>query len=144
MDEFEELRKVDYEYRRETIMDESEKLKLALDFLGIVIYCNVLYSTSWHFSICRQYTICLTICLNVFIMLRSDLQLYSLLFLSLPHKLTLTLSPTIAPQKLSTHPHTLTHSLSLYIYIYSGEDLPTMFSLLLNPAATETGKRRII
>ena len=117
MDEFEELRKVDYEYRRETIMDESEKLKLALDFLGIVIYCNVLYSTSWHFSICRQYTICLTICLNVFIMLRSDLQLYSLLFLSLPHKLTLTLSPTIASQKLSTH-HSHPLSLSIYIYIF--------------------------
>ena len=33
-DEFEELRKVDYEYRRETVMDESEKLKLALDALG--------------------------------------------------------------------------------------------------------------
>lgn len=33
-EEFEELRKVDYEYRRETVMDESEKLKLALDFLG--------------------------------------------------------------------------------------------------------------
>ena len=45
MDEFEELRKVDYEYRRETIMDESEKLKLALDFLGTVIYCTVLLCT---------------------------------------------------------------------------------------------------
>ena len=33
-DEFEEFRKVDYEYRRETVMDESEKLKLALDALG--------------------------------------------------------------------------------------------------------------
>ena len=33
-DEFEELRKVDYEYIRETVMDESEKLKLALDALG--------------------------------------------------------------------------------------------------------------
>lgn len=33
-EEFEELRKVDYEYRREMVMDESEKLKLALDFLG--------------------------------------------------------------------------------------------------------------
>lgn len=33
-EEFEELRKVDHEYRREMVMDESEKLKLALDFLG--------------------------------------------------------------------------------------------------------------
>ena len=41
-EEFEELRKVDYEYRREMVMDESEKLKLALDFLGKnIYYCHI-------------------------------------------------------------------------------------------------------
>lgn len=33
-DEFEELRRVDHDYKRETMMEEAEKLKLALDALG--------------------------------------------------------------------------------------------------------------
>ena len=42
----------------------------------------------------------------------------------------------------STIPHFLT--LGNHNFMCIGEDLPTMFSLLLNPAATETGKKIIL
>ena len=68
MEEFEELRKVDYEYRRETIMDESEKLKLALDFLGIeqyLISLTVDFVVSLHLLLSHRFLLAWGIIQNI-------------------------------------------------------------------------------
>ena len=77
---------------------------------------------------------------------------FSLSLFPHPHSLPLSLFLSISPSLRSFLTFFLIsvyalvshhHSLFLHLFTYLGEDLPTMFSLLLNPAATETGNSDI-
>ena len=76
--------------------------------------------------------------LHVFLFL--PFPFFNLLFHAHAHALINKKFPNLLYQ--STIPHFLT--LCNHNLMCIGEDLPTMFSLLLNPAATETGKRIIL